>query len=70
MADFDPVKAGQEAAKANAKADKAGITKAEMNFDQEVGTAEVTIPEGPVLHEPVDDEVEEKSSKKVDKKSK
>lgn len=49
MSDFDPVKAGQEAARKNAKADKAAITEAEMNFDQEVGTSEVTVPEGPVL---------------------
>ena len=76
MADFDPIAAGQATAKENAEVDKAGITEPTMNFDQAVGTSEVTVPEGPVVTSEVPEAVEEtekpkkKASKKADKKSK
>lgn len=71
MSDFDPIAAGQATAKENAKVDEAGITEPTMVFDQAVGTAEVTTPEGPVLTDEVSEEVvEEEVVEEVEKPKK
>lgn len=70
MSDFDPIAAGQATAKENAKVDEAGITEPTMVFDQAVGTAEVTTPEGPVLTDEVTETVEEEVVEEVEKPKK
>ena len=70
MSDFDPIAAGQATAKENAKVDEAGITEPTMVFDQAVGTAEVTTPEGPVLTDEVTETLEEEVVEEVEKPKK